>query len=233
MQNAAASTPKFRRLEADFRRQRLIDATVKCIAEHGYAATSVRQICSKADVSPGLLRHYFTGKSDLILQAYAQLIDKFSTELKSALDDHSVENQDEKDDPRNKLKVFVNTCFNGTMQEETTLSVMLAFWSELRLDPMMQSNAKSLCSGYHQQLVDVISDVALNEGNQDEVDPSLVALALAALVDGLWLQMCINRSTFSINDARLACFGLLDGFLFCGTNEQWLQVRAAGRLDQH
>ncbi|WP_120497300.1 TetR/AcrR family transcriptional regulator [Kiloniella sp. EL199] len=229
MQNPA---PKFRRLEADFRRQRLIDATVTCIAEQGYAATSVRQICKEADVSPGLLRHYFTGKSDLILQAYAQLIEKFSSELKLALDAHSQEQTSPPYDPRQKLKVFVNTCFNGTMQDETHLSVMLAFWSELRLDPQMQSSAKSLCSGYHNQLVKVIRDVALIEGNQDEVDANLVALALAALVDGLWLQMCINRSGFNIDDARLACFGLLDGFLFCGTNEQWLQVRAAGRVEQ-
>lgn len=215
--------PKFRRLQADIRRQKLIEATIVCIAENGYAATSVREICKRAKVSPGLLCHYFTGKSDLILQTYGQLIEEFSAELKSAL--HS----EQECDSRHKLKIFVDTCFSGIMLNESHLSVMLAFWSELRLAPNMQADAKPLFSSFHNQLVEVVRDVALSEGNQDDVDPELVALALAALVDGLWLKLCIGPTDFNVEDARLACFGLLDGFLFCGTNEQWLQVRAAGR----
>src|SRR3546814_21149847 len=62
----AAST----RESADFRRQSLIEATAACLAEHGAAGTSVRTICARAGVSPGLLRHYFDGIDGLIAVTY-------------------------------------------------------------------------------------------------------------------------------------------------------------------
>src|SRR3546814_11035049 len=76
----AAST----RESADFRRQSLIEATAACLAEHGAAGTTVRTICARAGVSPGLLRHYFDGIDDLIAVTYRDLTDRVSATLRAA-----------------------------------------------------------------------------------------------------------------------------------------------------
>lgn len=64
---------QFQRLDADYRRQSMIDATARCLARCGVAGTSVRVICAEAGVSAGLLRHYFAGIDELIAETYAEI----------------------------------------------------------------------------------------------------------------------------------------------------------------
>lgn len=222
MPTKAKQVPKYARLEAQVRRERLILATIESVGEVGYSATTVREICRRADVSPGLLRFYFSGKADLIFHAYERLLKDFISGVLKAV-------RRESNDPRARLAAFVEACFDPVGNPENRLSMMLAFWSELRQHPNISGPAAKMFATYRTELVEVIENVAIFEGNADEVDASLVAISLTSLVDGLWLERSINPHGFSLTDAKLACYGLLDGFLFCGTNKQWLQVRAAGR----
>lgn len=50
-------------------RQRLIDATLQCLMEDGYAGTTVSSIVRRAGVSRGAQLHHFPNKHTLILQA--------------------------------------------------------------------------------------------------------------------------------------------------------------------
>ncbi|MGY5882583.1 TetR/AcrR family transcriptional regulator [Modestobacter lacusdianchii] len=53
------------------RRQRIVEATVDVIAEHGVAGTTHRLIAAAADVPLGSLTYHFTGLDDLRAQAFA------------------------------------------------------------------------------------------------------------------------------------------------------------------
>ncbi|WP_308127997.1 TetR/AcrR family transcriptional regulator [Modestobacter italicus] len=53
------------------RRQRIVEATVEVIAEHGVAGTTHRLIAAAADVPLGSLTYHFTGLEDLRAQAFA------------------------------------------------------------------------------------------------------------------------------------------------------------------
>lgn len=44
----------------------LLEATVDCLAEVGYAATTTRRIAERAGVTPGALQHHFASKAELI-----------------------------------------------------------------------------------------------------------------------------------------------------------------------
>ncbi len=54
-------------------RQRLINATVTCLANEGYAGTTVSKIISQADVSRGAPMHHFPTKASL-LEATAEFL---------------------------------------------------------------------------------------------------------------------------------------------------------------
>jgi AcrR family transcriptional regulator len=47
-------------------RAALLEATVDCLAEVGYAATTTRRIAERAGVTPGALQHHFASKAELI-----------------------------------------------------------------------------------------------------------------------------------------------------------------------
>lgn len=66
-----------RRTQAERRaatRQRLVDATLQCLAEDGYAGTTINRIVEKAEVSHGASGHYFPSKAAMIQAAAEELM---------------------------------------------------------------------------------------------------------------------------------------------------------------
>lgn len=71
--DAAASEPQQARAIAT--RQNLLDATIACIVDLGYARTTTTEICKRAGVSQGALFRHFPGKAQLLAAATEQLFD--------------------------------------------------------------------------------------------------------------------------------------------------------------
>lgn len=56
--------------------ERILEATLECLSEKGYAATSTNEVVRKAGVSRGALVHHFSSKSDLVAAAAVHLVRK-------------------------------------------------------------------------------------------------------------------------------------------------------------
>lgn len=55
-------------------RRRILSAAVDLFADHGYDATSVSQVITRAGVAKGGFYHHFASKDDLLLAVYGELI---------------------------------------------------------------------------------------------------------------------------------------------------------------
>lgn len=64
-----------RRNRAEARRLQIIDAALTLFAQHGYAATTTKQIAQAVGVTEGLIFHYFDGKAQLLLAVAQQRMD--------------------------------------------------------------------------------------------------------------------------------------------------------------
>ncbi|MEU4839717.1 TetR/AcrR family transcriptional regulator [Nocardia testacea] len=53
----------------------LLDATMRCLVEHGYAGTTTQRIQEAAGVSRGALLHHFPSKSELLVAAIHHIAD--------------------------------------------------------------------------------------------------------------------------------------------------------------
>lgn len=67
----------------DQTRERLIEATIRCIADHGYPATTTRQVAGIAGASLGAIAHYFPARVDLIATALDEVGRRLQTELRA------------------------------------------------------------------------------------------------------------------------------------------------------
>ncbi|GAB3262785.1 TetR family transcriptional regulator [Alteromonas gracilis] len=65
-------------------RQRLLDATVECLTERGFAGTSTTIVSQRAGVSRGAQLHHFPTKNDLVLAAVLHLSEARGRELEEA-----------------------------------------------------------------------------------------------------------------------------------------------------
>ena len=55
---------------AEETRRRIIDATMRCVAEVGYERATIREIARNADMTSGSLYHYFSNKTELIKSTF-------------------------------------------------------------------------------------------------------------------------------------------------------------------
>jgi AcrR family transcriptional regulator len=72
---------------------RILRATVECLVERGYAATTTTMVAERARVSRGAFLHHFRTKEDLVLYAVDHLFDLRQAEFRAAFA-HVPENAD-------------------------------------------------------------------------------------------------------------------------------------------
>ncbi|MFE0137468.1 TetR/AcrR family transcriptional regulator [Streptomyces sp. NPDC059037] len=78
---AADRSPKQDRSRAT--RQRLLEAAVSCLAEHGWAGSTVSVVAERAGVSRGAAQHHFPTREDLFTAAVEYVAEQRSTALRS------------------------------------------------------------------------------------------------------------------------------------------------------
>jgi AcrR family transcriptional regulator len=93
-------------------RERLLQATVELVEEHGYEATTLSDITKHAGSARGLVSYYFSGKRALLQSAVHRLMNR---ELAAAL-----ESEPETDDGRELLARAIDAIL-GLTQSHTTL----------------------------------------------------------------------------------------------------------------
>ena len=204
MPSGADAARKHRRLPAGERRQELIDATLDCLSRLGPHGTGVRDICDRAGVSPGLLRHYFDGKNELIVEAYRALTREYHGNLQRALSGRG-EPADE------RLRSFFDAYFSSQVSGAERAGTYVAFWNLGRTDPAIQRIQRAAYRRLRKLLASVSSELAEDRGVRIEAEQ--VASSLIALLDGYWLDMCIDPKRFSRAKARAACWEWLETFI--------------------
>lgn len=201
------SRASFVREAPDVRRQSLIDAAAKCLAEKGVAGTSVRAICREAGVSPGLLTHYFSGIDDLILATYRDIGARVGEVVEQAA-------RDAGDDPRSRLDAYVIASFRPPVLDPDLMATWLSFWSLVKTDARVAAVHRQFYAEYRQGLETLLAALWGNSADADAV--RLAAIAITALVDGLWLEWCLDSRSFSPEEASGMALRWLDALLARG-----------------
>jgi AcrR family transcriptional regulator len=65
-------------------RELLLDATISCLVELGYARTTVHEICQRAGLSRGAQQHHFTTKAELMTNALEHLFARLAEQFVAA-----------------------------------------------------------------------------------------------------------------------------------------------------
>lgn len=181
-------TPKFRRAEPDERRDLLIAATLRCLARDGHAGISVRRIASEAGVSVGLLNHHFGSIDALIADTYHKLASELTTAL--------LDEVDQAGSPAEKLEAFLVGSFSPRVMDPQLLGVWVVFWSLIRHSEHVSQSHERSYRAYLDLIHQLLDGLADSEGFVIR-DTRLAAIGLSAMLDGLWLEWCLNPETFS------------------------------------
>ncbi|WP_421696234.1 TetR/AcrR family transcriptional regulator [Aestuariivirga sp.] len=186
-----AAAPKFERIAPDERRSRLIEASIACLAKGGIQGFTVDNICREAGTSRGLITHHFGSKNALLAAIYATIYGKV------------LENLDRAEEAPASLDDLIELMFSDTFLSRDYLNVWLALWGEIAVNPALQLEHRKNYALYRERIARAISSVARARGVT--VDSYDVATILISLVDGLWLEQCIDQSLLSLMRAKDLC----------------------------
>jgi len=190
--------PAFTRADPDERRQSLIEATARVLASKGAAGVSVRAICAEAGVSPGLLRHYFSGVSEAIAETYRMTGRNIEAALAAAVVNAGP-------DPRARLLAYITASFRPPIADPQLLASYIALWSLSRSDPRVARVRAEVYRDFRSGLEALIA-----EHRPDLDDARLTAIALTALIDGLWLELSLGDAPFTPEEAEALAERWLD-----------------------
>lgn len=193
---------KFLRLAPNDRRGKLIEATIRCVRREGREGLTTRKISAEAGISNGLVFHHFDHKEDLIAAAYTTMADRQFDALKKAADTAG-------QDAQLRLKNFVGAFFGPAVMDRDLMRAWVAFWSlsfEFSQIRLIHDRNDLM---FREYLAPLLVDA---RGSKD-FDPRLHAIELNALLDGLWVEWCLDSKPFDVDEGRGICERWIDRFL--------------------
>lgn len=115
-------------------RQRLLEATVECLVEHGWSGTSTTLISERAGVSRGAQLHHFPTKQDLVFAAVEHLTELRGTELARAAEEL----------PQGPHRVRAVLAMLADHFTSPVFTAALELWVAARTDPALHAQVVPL-----------------------------------------------------------------------------------------
>jgi AcrR family transcriptional regulator len=199
--------PKFRREPPAARREELVTATLACLGKFGHQGVSVRCISAEAGVSMGLINHHFPGIDALVAAAY----DALASTLLAASRAQALAGDAE---PRERLRAFFSASFAPEALDPAHFRTWVVFWSLVPHSPEMRAVHDRTYGATRETLELLLGRLRRVPGVPGfRVAPA--AIGLAALIDGLWVELSLNPASFGPAEAVGLC-------------NDWVQALAAG-----
>jgi AcrR family transcriptional regulator len=195
-------SPKYRRESPETRREHLVAATLRCLSQHGHQGVSVRRIATASGVSVGLINHHYASIEDLIAHAYETLASGIVEKLLAEVDRADPT-------PRARLSAFFAASFSPLVLDPALLGVWVVFWSMIRHSAVMQAVQKRSFRAY-QAVLEKELGALVAEAGVGPLDVGLLAVGLAALLDGSWLEWSLNPTGFQPEAGVRLCEAWVD-----------------------
>jgi AcrR family transcriptional regulator len=182
--------PGRRRTIRTERRLELIDATIDCLARHGYEGTTISVVAETVGMSRGIVNFHFETKEQLLLETLRYLSDEYRAHWKSALVQAGPA-------PAAKLWALVVADFDRTICTARKLAAWCAFWGEAKTRPTYRQMCGANDAENQNTMVELCTALV-----PAGTDAQKLARALVCMLEGLWLHLMIAPKSLSRDDAR-------------------------------
>ena len=188
----------FRHEPEEVRRSDLIEATLEAVADLGLAGATVREVAARASVTPGLIRRYFLSKDRLVEAAYASFVSNLTSGVRAAAGEGP---------PVERLSRAMHACCTEPLAGPRHIAIWAAFIGVAHVDEAMARVHRQGYRSFRQLLEEIVGDLWKERGTAPA--PALVsrqAIAINAIIDGIWLEVSLERQAFDDLDVEALAF---------------------------
>src|SRR5271163_1724251 len=189
--------PKFHRATPAVRREALVDATLRCLKQYGHEGVSGRRISATAGVSIGLINHHFPSKSGLVAVTYETLALSLQDSIRAQAENKAAS-------PRARLSGFFRASFAPELIQPQLFNVWLVFWSMVAHSREIRA-VHDRTYGKYRSILESLLGQLVDSGAAPKLKLRSAAIALSALLDGLWVELSLSSATFKPREAIAIC----------------------------
>jgi betaine-aldehyde dehydrogenase len=163
----------------ELRRVQLVEVTIDSLAEVGYVGTTLAEIARRAEVSPGLVAHYFGDKDGLLEAAFRALARALAARMRARLALART--------PRGRVQAVIDTNLAPEEFDKRSGTAWLAFWGQV----LHVKGLKRVQTAYQRRMLSNLRN-DLRRMIPGEDARSLAAM-IAAMIDGVWLRAALSE----------------------------------------
>jgi len=202
--NQSVTKPRLKRRTAskEERQTQLIKATIRSIAKHGLSETTMATVAKEAGLSQGIINLHFKSKERLLEGTLRYVVDEYRTAWYKALNNSG-------DSADKKLSAVVAVDFDKRICQRNKLAVWFAFWGESR----SRLTYRNICAESSREYIQVLTrlcETIIMEGTYI-MRAKDVATGLLAMSEGLWLDLLLDPTEMTPEQARAVSMSYLRG----------------------
>ena len=193
---ASCSTGKRRQIRPKAeRRQQLIDATIRCIAQHGLSAVTMQMVTREAGLSVGIANLHFQSKENLLRETLRYVAEEYHNGQIEIMEGAAIT------DLGDRLDALLDFQLGRGVTQRQKMSVWFAYYGEAGARPVYQKIVSTVDRLAAQKLEALFAAI-IREGDYQDVDPRELATGYSALIDGLHLGLLVTPRELTKRRAR-------------------------------
>ncbi len=189
---------------SEARRQAILEAAWRLVAERGYHQVRVQDIARVCGTSTGTVHYHFPGKDDVLRAALHYSVDRAFERQADHL--RTIE------DARKRLLALIEMQLPIGGQVRDEWSIWLQFWAEAALDPSL----RPLHNQFYARWMDTVVRAVRRGQRQSifrDVDPQTFARHLTAATDGAAIQVMTGAPGMTVDVMRQVLVGIIESEL--------------------
>lgn len=181
------------------RKPQILSAAVRVIAERGVDGARIADVAAAAGTSSSAVLYWFDTRDELLAEALTFAEDTFYEVLGERLA--------ELDDPRDRLVALIDSAVGG---EDWVLWIEL--WTRALRDPKLAAARQRLDDRWRSEILNIIN-AGLAYGQFEVLDTERATLELAALIDGLAVQVALGDGAVTPTVMKEICIEVAERIL--------------------
>jgi AcrR family transcriptional regulator len=175
------------RISVDERRQQILEATHRVTLERGLHDVRIADVANELNVSTGLIHYHFDTRDELIEAMLRETAAAEVAALRTAIDALAT--------PEARLARLIEEYLPSLRRDQSWV-LWIDVWGEALRDANIRRISEDLDAAWVEVLAEVIAD-GVTSGSFTAADPIESAWRLAAVLDGLGLQVVLHQSTMT------------------------------------
>ena len=196
MEEAPQATSKRRQIRPRAeRRQQLIDATIRCIAQRGLSKVTMQMVTSEAGLSVGIANLHFQSKDNLLKETLRFVAEEYHGGQIEIMEGSDIPDLGE------RLDALLDFQLGRGVTQRQKMSVWFAYYGEAGARPVYQKIVSTVDRLAAQKLETLFAEI-IQQGGYADVEARELATGYSALIDGLHLGLLVTPRELTKRRAR-------------------------------